>query len=156
MQWDGETKSIYIGQSTAHNTYLLDVCPPYQVNGFTDGKTDGTEIFTMAGKSYTNGLVAAFRTDITEFVFNLDGKYNDLGFLFGHIDGSDGSNVTINVYLDGKLADELEFSSELLPKNFNVKLNGALQMKLVVKSDKSNYNNFSYAPKYGFAEMVVK
>lgn len=151
VQWDGTTNSIYIGQSATSNNYLLDVCPPYQVNGNTSS-TDGTAVFKMAGKTYTNGYSSKLYNNVeSEVLFNLDGKYDSFDYIFGHVDDADTGSGTAYIYLDGKLAKEFDFAADKLPEQQHIDLNGALQMKIVLKA--GGYYNTST---YGFAEMIVK
>ena len=36
VQWDGNTRSVYLGTQPGTKQYLLTVCPPYQTSGFNN------------------------------------------------------------------------------------------------------------------------
>lgn len=125
--WDGDTRSVYIGKHAGSSAYLLNVCPPYQKSNVETPST-----VEMSGKKYTNcltmyggkGSLAAYA------LFNLNGKYDQLSFDAGHIDGTGMAIQTVNIYLDGTLSFSADLNGEMLPKHFDVPLNGALQMKI--------------------------
>lgn len=123
IRYDSPTQSVYIGEEPGTKSYLLTVCPPYESSaGFP-------ATVTMAGKKYANCM-----TTYTDgyALFNLDGKYDMLSFVLGHIDGrgTGGKGYQYNIYLDGALAFSVDLDAEALPQSYEVPLNGALQMKI--------------------------
>lgn len=143
VQWDGATKSIYIGKTQGQNSYLFDVCPPYQINGLISGERDGSQIFSLAGKQYTNG----YMTSSSTLLFNLDGKFDTLSFIYGHVDEEYNFSSKFSIYLDEKLVKQVDFTYDMMPETFNINLNGALQMKIV----QSGIGGCDYA----FGEMII-
>ena len=137
--WDGQTNSLYIGshsdgsivqnqQSINRGGNLLDICPPYQ----THKNYQVMESVHVAGKEYTNAfcLNTQHGTGDGWALYNLEGKYNTFSFNIGHIDGLDMTNAKLKIYLDGKLSSTIDVAGEMLPKHYEISLNGVLQMKL--------------------------
>lgn len=137
VDWDGSTRSVYIGKAPGKNQYLLDVCPPYQ-----SGNLNTPTTMTMAGKKYANCFFLADRWGGGGWaIFNLDGGYNTLSFDIGHIDGARMSETTVNIYLDGKLAMSIDCAPEDLPKHYDIPLYNALQMKIETSSGYHGFAN---------------
>lgn len=120
VNWDGENQRVYIGEAPGMKQYLLNVCPPYE----TDNWYSTPAIITMAGQKYANGCRLGMA------LFNLNGKYDTLSFDVGHVDNTRMNNSTLYIYLDGELAFSLDLASEMMPQHYEVKLHGALQMKM--------------------------
>lgn len=132
VSWDGKTSSVYIGKKPGEEQNLFVVCPPYDgycnyLNMSSEGK-----FITMGGKKYSDAMQlgnSGWGSPYTSF-FNLDGEYKSLSFDIGRLDGQPKSNATLNIYLDGELHDSYELSAEDLPRNINIDLNHALQLKI--------------------------
>lgn len=144
VSWDGNTKTVYLGDAPNSKKWLMDLCPPYETdygyyaaNGNT---TDGTNSFKMAGQSYSRGFMVAFcAEDVgTNVLFNLNGQYSTLDFDLGPVDGHSGLPLLLKFYLDGELTETIEMTSEDLPRHCSVNLNRALQMKVVAVSAEGN------------------
>lgn len=129
-------------------TYLLDVCSPYESNGYT--KYVNGETISMGGKTYTNGFTLGGDHYSDEYaIFNVDSQHTLLNFLIGHIDNTDMNNATVKIYCDGVLAQEITIKSDALPQKISVDITGVNQLKIVV-SDVNRYTQ------YGFANVTVK
>lgn len=143
VKWDGSTRSVYIGKIPGDENYLLSVCPPYQIDGLETPTT-----VSMAGEKYANCLTwyeTAYGYPTGYALFNLNGKYEKMTFTVGHIDGEDMEKAQYNIYLDGELVFSLELDPEMLPREYTVPLNGALQMKIEATH-----------PRYAFALADVR
>lgn len=144
VNWDGSTHSVYLGRHIVGDL-LLDVCPPYQSNF-----TVTPETVTMGGKQYANAVQEShddsYSSKAAYALFNLNGQYSKLSFVFGHVDDSADESQTVQIYLDGKLAYTLEGTADMLPTDYEIDLNGALQMKIEfpVRHDS-----------YALAELVI-
>lgn len=125
VNWDGENKRVYIGEIPGEKQYLLNVCPPYQTDGYSADTT-----YTMTGKKYTNGMSLNDNYGGMA-IFNLNGQYDTLEFDMGHIDGKNMNDGQYYIYLDQELYDIIELTPEMLPQHYSIPLNGALQMKIV-------------------------
>ncbi len=125
------------------NCYLTEVCPPYESYDFRE-----SDSLTMAGEEYTNGFELHSVSSSTYALFNLGGKYEQMEFDIGHIDGTSMSNATFVFYLDGEKSESITVKAESLPSHRKIKLKKAKQMKIVCE-DASSY------PSYGFANAVL-
>lgn len=106
----------------ADGEYILNVCPPYQTEGYYTEKS-----YSLAGDNYINGFhLNDDRGGIA--YYNLDGKYNTLSFDVGHIDGKNLKTGYYYFYLDGELVYTLELNPSMLVQHIEIPLNGATQM----------------------------
>ena len=148
VTWDGLTKSVYLWDDlVADETYLLDVCPPYEKSNYFDlFYSSKGESFEMAGKKYSNGIKLGVHGWYG--LFNLDGRYSTLNCEIGHITENQ-LEKTIYFFVDGKLAKEITLTPEELPKKISIPLNYGLQLKIMSdKEDKAGYS--------GIANITVK
>lgn len=159
VSWDGKTNTVYLGDSpvSSGEQYLMQVCPPYETNyGYYSANgdcKDGSGIFSMAGKTYSNGFkVGSNSTGGSEVLFNLNGKFETLDFDMGHVDGTTADKVYIKIYLDGDLAELIEMNPEDLPRHISLDLNNALQMKIVSLGEDS----YMWGSQYGLANITIK
>lgn len=127
VQWDGTSRSVYIGKHGDSKSLLMNVCPPYQSHRYHT-----VETFQVAGNKYTNGIIIpdVRYNDDGWALFNLNGQYNTLEFDIGHGDGWGMNRATLTIRLDGELAYTLDLDPYALPQHCVVPLNGALQMKI--------------------------
>ena len=123
---------------------LWVVCPPYESSGYEERAS-----ITMAGTQYTNGFVLDAGYNEAYAIYNLNGKYNTLEFDMGHIDGSQMSNVTFEIYLDGQPVKTIDATAEGLPVHYTIQLDGAKQMKI------NSTGWFGGYPEYGFINAVL-
>ena len=122
--------------------YLLDVCPPYEMDAMND------DSFYMAGERYSNGLQAWFY-DYGCAYFNLNGKYSKLNCIIGHVDGWTGRDKTVKFYVDGKQVKVVQVLAGEMPKEVSVSLNYGKQLK--IQTDVGNQD-----PTVGIAEITVE
>lgn len=140
VSWDGETKTVYLGQAPGQVTYLMDVCPPYE-----NYDLDVPETFLMAGDRYAQGFTMAYRGAYA--LFHLNGAYDTLEFDFGHIDGASMNEAEYHFYLDGKLVQTIAANPEALVKHYKIPLKHALQLKIT---------RTGHTARYGFAQVTVQ
>ncbi|MGM9613405.1 MAG: copper amine oxidase N-terminal domain-containing protein [Butyricicoccus sp.] len=158
VTWDGNTKTVYLGDAPNSKKWLMDLCPPYETDyGYYEANgntTDGTNSFKMAGQSYSRGFMVAFcAEDVgTNVLFNLNGQYSTLDFDLGPVDGHSGLPLLLKFYLDGELTETIEMTSEDLPRHCSVNLNKALQMKVVAVSAEGNG---WWGTQYGIANAAL-
>ncbi len=148
VTWDGESSTVYIGKAPGQESYLLDVCPPYETGGYRNGY-DAPVTFNMMGTSYTHGFT--METWSSYAYFNLNGEYSSLEFDFGRVDGggsSESENSSYNVYLDDQYVQTIEGTPDMLVQHISIPLNNALQMKIID-------NEMNGGGRYGFANVVL-
>ena len=92
---------------------MMDVVPAYQSGGNTyteyiSHKNGATDVFSMGGIKYTNGMT--FNADYNIFddvswaIYNLEGKYSSLEFTVCHVDGTfNGDETCLQIFYDGNL-----------------------------------------------------
>lgn len=144
VTWDGNTKTVYVGEAPGLVTYLLDVCPPYE----KDQRFETPTTFDMTGKSYAHGFILRSGG---QALFNLNGEYSMLEFDFGHVDGTNTSvsewRHSYHFYLDGTLVESIDVDPEALVQHYQIPLDHALQMKIV--------SEVAYGT-YGFANVTIR
>lgn len=128
-------------------TYLLDVCKPYESDGYAEFVNG--ETITMGGSPYTNAFILEAYYSSPYAIYNLNGKYSTLNFNLGHVDGSAMNDVTVKIYFDGILQKELVVKSEALPQRVSLDVTGVKQLKFEVSYCHSS-------TKYGFGNVTVK
>lgn len=135
VTWDGATQSVYLwDENCPDNTYLMDVCPPYETGyDYEDYSGQSGKSFMMSGKRFSNGFSLDLSSDFA--LFNLDSKYSNINLTIGHIDGGDMIDRTVYFYVDGKLIKEIDVEAESLPKNISIPVNYALQLKVLLCED---------------------
>ena len=129
VSWDGQSKTVYLGDAPNSKKWLLDVCPPYESYRM---KLSAVTI-KMDGKTYTHGFYG--QSSLAYALFNLDSKYQTLSCDIGHIQGYSGYDRQVEIYLDGDLSQVIEIPKEAMVKHFDIPLHGALQMKIVGAND---------------------
>lgn len=121
VDWDGNTKSVYIGSKPSGAAYLMDVCPPY--SGNADEQT-----FKMAGKLYSKGFIT---TNNANILVNLESRYSELKCVIGHPDNVlDCRDSTVTFYVDGNVVKEVELKKDELPKTISIPLNYGKQLNI--------------------------
>jgi len=148
VTWDGETKSVYLwDEMSAEDTYLLDVCMPYDVDYFRTHRASEGKSFEMAGEKYSNGIETMYNGYA---LFNLNSKYSALNCTVGHTDANMSEKV-VTFVVDGKTVKTVELESGCLPKKISVPLNNGLQLKIV--TNVITPNSYTYI---GIGNMTVK
>lgn len=126
VTWDGQSKTVYLGDAPNSKKWLLDLCPPYE----SDGMRVNEATFKMDGQTYTHGLYNYWGGGWA--LFNLNGQYQTLSCDIGHTEGTAQEEAQVEIYLDGDLSQVIEVPKEALVKHYDIPLHNALQMKIVV------------------------
>ncbi len=163
----GKTEADVVGTVESAIPDLPDVCKlvssirPYAVSAAEENPVfDGSSAyhtFTMAGRKYNEGLIFYPTMGLltgnhgSYACFNLDGQFQHLTFTVGLLDKSPQiADETLNIYLDGVLAQTIPLLAMDLPQKHTIALNHCRELKLEL-SGKSD----SIRPAYGLSEMVV-
>lgn len=111
---------------------FLTVLSPYEASTLwlEVGNSIVKQIEIM-GKTYQHGIELNFYSK-DYAMYNLEGKYTTLEFDMGHIDGAPMYDASFQIYLDGKLAQEITGTSEMNLTHFSVPLNQATQLKIML------------------------
>lgn len=139
---------------------MLDIVPAYQNGGNTyteyiSTKSGATDVFSMGGVKYTNGMT--FNADYNIFndvswaIYYLNGKYNNLEFTVCHVDGTfNGDDTYLQIFYDGNLKEEIPLSPDMSPKPVSIDITGVTQLKFQVPA--SGGDN----PLYGIGNPIIK
>ncbi|MCQ4935536.1 stalk domain-containing protein [Anaerotignum propionicum] len=148
VSWDGKTNTVYLGQVPGEEKYLTDLCPPYDGSFYKVYKSSDNKYFEMSGEKRTNGFELNgwyFGSTHEAYVLiNTNGKYEQLSFDVGHLDGTYKNNPTLEVYVDGRLVKEEALKGDEGTRTISVPLNYGLNVKMYIKG--------GY---YGFADVKV-
>ena len=139
VTWDGNTKTVYIGEAPGAAEYLPVVCPPYQEDGYYADET-----FSMDGVSYhANSFCLAWNG--SSCLFNLNGQYSALEVTIGHLDGTANAESTVNIYLDGTYSQSITLEPEEMSKTITIPLKNTLQLKIELKGSPYHYCDVVFA-----------
>lgn len=154
VEWDGATKSVYLWDEVPMaGTYLLDVCPPYELTAGEIHLQSEGKSFSMAGKKYSNGFELYDPRHNPTIYFNLDSKYAQIDFTVGHVDGQGSDDTDILFFLDGKLIKTVSVKGGKLPKQVSIPVNYGLQLKIMAENASDNdWNNSDI----GFGNITVQ
>ncbi len=141
VTWDGETQSVYLGEKPGDVQYLMELCPPYDNNYFSEIYTtvNGKSIL-MGGKKYTNGFsLNNSNWQEGEIYFNLNAQYKNIILDMGPVDGTnfsanprhnEGGDTVVGFYVDDKLVKEYTLKSGDLPKKVTIPVNYGMKLKI--------------------------
>lgn len=133
VTWDGANKSVHLWENMVpEGTSFMEVCPPYDIDGYTYLPTD-VESFEMAGEKYSNGI-----TLYGTALFNLNSKYSAIECVVGH-NGGDNREKTVSFIVDGKVVKTMELEANCLPKKVSIPVAYGLQLKIIVDTNYSGY-----------------
>lgn len=152
---DKENEKLIIGKNLGETFLLMQVCPPHETNyGYYSAngdKKDGSNIFKMAGETYTNGFkVDINRSQGAQAIFNLKGEYNTLEFDLGHVDGTSRDKLYLKITIDN-ITEVIEAQADDFPKHHILKLNSA--EKLII--DSIGESGSMWGSMYGLANIIV-
>lgn len=153
VEYDRQTKAVYVGESPNRSTNMLDFIHGYDSQFITEYsylENKGNEHFTMAGKNYTDGMTAnnTYGTYNDASVnFNLEGKYEKLSFTFGHLDGTYMNPTKLIIKLDGYVEKEVEINAEDYPVSIELDVTNAMQLRFEME--------MPYHTGYAFTNMVL-
>lgn len=143
VSWDGNTNTVYIGTNLGQETFLMDVCPPYE-----DAYVR-TQTMTMSGKTYGHGFSMENTTRAYAYI-NLNGNYSTMEFDFGACDGDTEYTMSYEIYLDGQLIKTITHEPGEMVEHVSIPLNNALQLKIV------GAGGAYYGDYCGFANITVQ
>lgn len=148
VKWDGATKTVYVGEIPGKVNYLVDVCPPYQTDRYSEYHSSQAQFFKMGGRDYSNGFVLEGHQYL-EFagyaLVNLNGEYSTLNLEVGHMDGSDMYDGTLQFYLDGEFSQEVEVKAEGAVQKVSIPLKHAMQLKIIYNQTGEYYSGCGIA-----------
>lgn len=143
VTYDGASKSVFIwDKMVPGETFLMDVCPPYDIDDAVTYTSSEGRSFDMDGKKRSNGITVDNWGG--SVLFNLDGRFNSLNLDVGHV-GNLENEKTVSFIVDGRTVKTVELDPEQLAEHVTIPLNYGLQLKIVTED--------WYV---GFADLVVE
>ncbi len=124
---------------------FMNIFRPYESKGYYE-KTSG-QFMEMGSTKYYNGFQLGESWSTAYAIFNLNGSYQNLSGIIGHVDGSGDSDKTVLIFADGILIETYEIGYQNLPFEFSVNVTGVKQLK-IERTDGSTQT--------GFAELIIK
>lgn len=133
VTWDGNTKSVYLwDEQVPSGTYLMEVCPPYELRSFRSYSSAEGKSFKMGGTQYSDGIVSPDSWDTDRVaLFNIDSKYSSLECVIGHVTNDEYAK-SVSFIVDGKIVDTIRIEPDSLPKKVRIPLKYGLQLKIMV------------------------
>ena len=135
--WIGD---YYVDSSGArtdvsNGVYLLDVLKPYKTPSSYEECV--TQSFSMGGNNYKNGFTSykmGIQTDGGEVTyFNLGGKYKQISFVAGIVDGYNPPFATnISIIADGKETANFQLNNGDLPISCEAMINNCKQLQIAI------------------------
>lgn len=156
VSWEGSSHSVYIGKMPGKETYLTDVCPAYDFDEwrYEESTSSNGKNFSMAGDLYTRGFtVTPYNCESVISLYNLNGQYNTLSFIAGHVDGTANQNLELRIYADNELIKIIKLKHNQMPSTYNVNINSALQLKIEAVNPEGD--TWAQAT-YGIANAVIE
>jgi len=128
-----------------------------QEQAVLDGSTQFVT-FSMGGVKYNEGIMLHATNSMLSkkpayASFNLDGKYDTISFVAGHISNSNVyENDQIEIYADGVLIKTIDVQFHMIPQEYVVDVTGCKHLEFV--SGKQT-NDLMERPVFGIAELVA-
>lgn len=175
VEWDGETKTVYIGDNIpGKKTNWMQKLPPYQLNNAEayDG-SDHTKFFTVAGKKQAQGVVlkadasyggeqvndTTYKKSSDKYkgtaIWNTDLQYKTMKVTAGHM-GDNQMSCQLEVYLDGVYSQTIDLPWSAAPKALSIPVNYAPNVRLeLVGSEEGPFTAWyeSVSTQYGLYDI---
>lgn len=114
--------------------------------------------FSMGGVKYNEGLImhstnSMLVHNLAYASFNLDGQYDAISFVAGHISNSNVyENDQLEIYADGELIKTIELKFHLIPQEYVIDVTGCHHLEFV--SGRKTVASME-RPAFGIAELVA-
>lgn len=114
--------------------------------------------FSMGGVKYNEGLImhstnSMLVKNLAYASFNLDGQYDAISFVAGHISNSNVyENDQLEIYADGELIKTIELKFHLIPQEYVIDVTGCHHLEFV--SGRKTVASME-RPAFGIAELVA-
>lgn len=146
VTWDGETKTVYIGQVPGTTESWMTKLPPFETGLATvyDG-TDPKASYMVGGVTKTEGVVLA-DTSYSKpayAIWNTNCLYKTMTFTIAHSENAQkiqrgDENGVLDIYLDGEFSATYELPWDGAPQTITVPLNYAARVKLNLNGTGNN------------------
>lgn len=139
VEWDGESKTVFIGARPGQGENWMKKLPPYKLNynsGYKDG-SDPSSYYVVGGTKITEGvcLYSPFSGSEEGYaIWNTNLQYSNMSFKIGHLDKAAAVNTVLNIYLNGELTESYDLSWDAPSMTVNLPLKNAANVKFSVGS----------------------
>lgn len=130
VDWDGTTQTVYLGEKPGEINYMTEIIEPYSKYNYFTCRLNEPDKLSMGGKEYKTGYFMDYDHGAYAY-FNLDGQYTEIEAMVGALGNND---TELNVYLDGKLYESIEFKGNELPKKITIPVSGVMQLRFEIPS----------------------
>lgn len=153
VDWDGETKTVYIGARPNQTVNWMKELPPYQV-GFNCNVYDGSDLkkfFSVSGVKYTEGVALKSSGAEGYAVWNTNMQYSTMSFTIGHLDNESYANAdtTLTIYLNNSISQSYDLKHDSPSQQITVSLNNAANVKLSIGKNSDPDNGGGIYKAYG-------
>ncbi len=115
---------------------FMDVCAPYDYQN----AEAITTVVMMAGENYANGFVQNYSSK-GQILSNLGGRYREMSFTVGHVDGTNMCDYNVEIYLDGTYYNSYEVKATGMPFDVTVPVSGVKQIMIKWETDHRTYQD---------------
>ena len=133
VTWEGSTATVYVGEVPGQATDWMKKLPPYQVSTNTkifDG-SDPKSYMTISGNKIAQGVqMSGGYKNEGYAIWNTNLQYDTMTFTIGHVDGSKEYKISLDVYLDGELAETYTIDWSDAPQTITIPLDHAANVRL--------------------------
>lgn len=127
VDWDGESKTVYIGEKPGEITYMTEVIKPYYSSGTEFYRLNNPYKLSFGGKEFKTGYELGSRHFGGSLIFNLDAQFNEIEGTVGHR----GNGLRyLNIYLDGELYESYKLDNDSMPEKITIPVKGVMQLKI--------------------------
>lgn len=129
---------------------LIDFYQPYRSEKYVEYR--GSDTFVMSGEHKNNSFTLTTEGQSKDLYadYNLGGKYSEIQFTYGFVDGakpqgSDVCKVTLKVLADDKLVETYEVDSSQLAQTVKLDIANAKKLELYVEKQVVWWGEFGFA-----------
>lgn len=153
IQYDDDQNKIFIGNQEINKINKIkfeDVKKLlYSGKNEINYEEEENDSFLVAGKEQKHGFVltnSKYSREGSYGLFNLDGKYSKIEFDIGKVDDSNSSYIEdakMKIFLDNELSEEHKISAELADTHFEIPVNNAKSLKILLTDSGSNFGFYN-------------
>lgn len=135
VEWDGETKTVFIGARPGQGENWMKKLPPYKLSQYYSKYLDGSDpnsYYLVGGTKITEGVCLSSPYSYSPeayAIWNTNLQYSNMNFKVGHWDNAEEGDTILNIYLDDKLAESYNLSWSAPSMTINIPLKNAANVK---------------------------
>ena len=127
---------------------IIDFYQPYRSEKYVEYR--GSDTFVMSGEHRNNSFTLTTELNPADLYadYNLEGKYSEIQFTYGFVDGVRGDNdckVILKVLADDKLIATYDVDSSQLAQTVKLDIANAKKLELYVEKKENWWGEFGFA-----------